>query len=304
MNCLVLGGNGFIGSHVTEHLRECGHKVTVFDRVSNPFVCPLSDVEYIYADFENETQLAKALAGQDVVIHLISTTVPATSNLDPVFDIQSNVVLTVKLLQACVAAGVKKVIFSSSGGTVYGIPQTLPIPESHPTNPISSYGITKLMTEKYLALFSHLYGIEYLVLRTANAYGERQNPQRKQGVITVFLWRLKHEESIRIWGDGSVVRDYIYVQDVAEACVQAAGKDTESHIFNIGSGVGRSLTEILDLLSQVTGLAPKLEWAVARPLDVPANVLTISLAQQQLGWQPTTDLYTGIQRTWDWLQTL
>src|SRR5690349_8458886 len=215
MNCLVLGGNGFIGSHLVDKLLADGHSVRVFNRHEEHFRKPIASVEYQYGDFGNRELLMEALKGVDAVFHLISTTLPKTSNDDPAFDVQSNVVETVFLLEQCMARQVKKIIFISSGETAYGKPPTLRIPEKSPTDPECSYGITKLAIEKYLYLFWYLHGLDYTILRLANAYGERQRPTATQGAIPVFLERAMRNDEIVVWGNGSVVRDYIHVKDIA-----------------------------------------------------------------------------------------
>ena len=303
MNCLVLGGNGFIGSYLVDLLLQKGHQVRVYDRADDRFRDRLAQVEYIYGELGNQGLLRAALTDIDVVFHLISTTVPGTSGADPAFDVQSNVVNTIRLLEECVAAGIKRLVFTSSGGTVYGIPRTIPVSESHPLNPICSYGITKLTIEKYLSLFRHLHGLEYVILRPSNVYGPRQNPFGQQGVIGVFLGKIVHQEPIVIWGDGSVVRDFLYVGDLVAALYRAATCNSlEERIYNIGSGDGQSINEILQALSTVTDQELDIRYTKARQFDVPVNVLDISLAKERLGWAPTTDLIESLSQTWKWIK--
>lgn len=305
MNYLVLGGNGFIGSHLVDLLLHEGHGVRVYDRADDRFRNRLAEVEYIYGELGNQGLIRAALTDMDVVFHLVNTTIPGTSNADPAFDVQSNVVDTIRLLEECVSAKIKRLVFTSSGGTVYGIPQTVPIPESHPLNPTCSYGITKLTIEKYLALFGHLYGLECVTLRPSNAYGERQNPFGQQGVVGVFLGKIVHQEPIIIWGDGSVTRDFVYAGDLAAALYQAAiCNSLTERTFNIGSGSGASINEVLEALSVVTGQDLDVRYTEARQFDVPVNVLDISLAKERLGWAPVTDLVSGLSRTWTWIQEI
>jgi UDP-glucose 4-epimerase len=303
MNCLVLGGNGFIGSHLVDLLLREGHRVRVYDRADDRFRSRLAQVEYIYGELGNQGLIRAALTDVDVVFHLVSTTVPGTSNADPAFDVQSNVVDTIRLLEECVAAKIKRFVFASSGGTIYGIPETVPIPESHPLNPTCSYGITKLVIEKYLALFGYLYDLDYVILRPSNAYGERQNPFGQQGVVGVFLGKIARQEPIVIWGDGSVTRDFVCVRDLAIALHQAAiHSSLEERIFNIGSGSGVSINEVLETLSATTGRDLDIRYTEARRFDVPVNILDISLAKERLGWAPTTDLVSGLSCTWTWVK--
>jgi UDP-glucose 4-epimerase len=261
-------------------------------------------VEYVYGRLEDREALRHALNGVDVVFHLIGATLPATSNADPTFDVQSNVIGTLGLLEECVSVGVSRLVFTSSGGTVYGIQQSNPIKESRPTNPICSYGITKLTVEKYLGLFHHLYGLEYVVLRCSNAYGTRQNPWGQQGAIAVFLGGVAQGNLITIWGDGTVVRDYIYVEDIIRAHVLAAQSTSDRLTLNIGSGVGHSLNQVLDLISSVAGRGVEVRYESAREADVPVNVLDPTLAKKRLGWRCEVALEEGIRRTWAWVQTI
>lgn len=303
MNCLVLGGNGFIGSYLVDLLLCEGHSVRVYDRADNHFRSRLARIEYVYGEMGNQGLFRAALTDVDVVFHLASTTIPSTSNADPAFDVQSNVVDTIRVLEECVVAKIERFVFISSGGTVYGIPRTVPVPESHPLNPICSYGVAKVAMEKYLALFGHLYGLDYVILRPSNAYGERQNPFGQQGVVGVFLGKIVRQEPIVIWGDGSVTRDFVYAGDLAAALYLAAIHDSfEERIFNVGSGIGVSVNEVLEVLSAIIERDLDVHYTEARQFDVPINVLDISLAKERLGWAPTTDLADGLSRTWTWIK--
>jgi UDP-glucose 4-epimerase len=304
MNCLVLGGNGFIGSHLLDKLLAEGHRVRVFDKYEEHYRKPLPDVDYRYGDFGNRGLLMEALKDMDIVFHLISTTLPKTSNDDPAFDVQSNVIETLFLLEQCVTRQIKKIIFISSGGTIYGNPSTLPIPENSPADPECSYGITKLTIEKYLALFNRLYGLEYTILRPSNAYGSRQNPDGIQGAISVFLGKVARGAPIQIWGDGKVVRDYIYIDDLVDAVSKAANIKTSDIIFNIGSGKGVSLKEIIEVINQVTKCDVSVEYLAKRTFDVPEIYLDVTRAHQQLNWTAATPIEDGIKKTWDFIQSL
>jgi UDP-glucose 4-epimerase len=304
MHCLVLGGLGFIGSHIVDALVAGGHEVTVFDlpnvTTKNLKQC-LDGVRIVSGDFKNVRDLSVAMEGIDIVIHLVGTTVPGPSNENPIYDVESNIIGTLKLLQKAIQKKVKKIIFASSGGTVYGVAQKIPIPETHQTNPICSYGITKLAIEKYLALYNQLYGLNYVVLRAGNAYGVRQRINGVQGAVAVFLGKVFRNESITIWGDGSVARDYVYVSDLVAAFMRVIDLDANSKIFNIGSGHAYSINEILSVIRDVTGRKPRVEFAPNRKLDVPINCLDIRRAEVELGWKPQIPIKEGISRTWKWL---
>lgn len=307
MKALIIGGNGFIGTNLADELMSRGHQVTIFDRYPNRYRQPNPGINYIYEDFANHGEVAAALSGIDCVYHLAYTTLPHTSNEDPSFDVRSNVLDSLQLFQSCLDHGVSKVVFISSGGTVYGIPKSYPINEDHATEPICSYGITKLTIEKYLALFQHLYKLDYVVVRLANPYGILQNPYAKQGVIAVYLGNIASGKPLTVWGDGNVVRDYIYITDAARALALAGeykAKPGEPRIFNIGAGQGAAIKEIVEAIRATVSMPVKVEYKAARAEDVPINVLDISRAKRLLQWQPEVSLTDGISRTWGWLQSL
>ncbi len=301
-NALVLGGNGFIGQHLVRELMAREWRVVVYDRaVVNRFVDWETQPQYVQGELGNRNLLREYLAGSDVVFHLAFTTIPKTSNDEPAYDVQSNVVTSVNLLTECVRAEVERVVFVSSGGTVYGIPQQLPVAEDHPTRPICSYGITKLMIEHYLGMFKYLHDLPYSIVRPSNPYGEGQNYLGQQGAIAVFLGRIAMGKPIEIWGDGSVARDYFYVGDLAQACVLAAETDIPDLVVNIGSGRGQSLCELLEIIRQTLGLEFEVRYQPGRTFDVSRLVLDIRRARQTLGWEPTVSLDSGLERTWDWI---
>lgn len=304
MKALVLGGGGFIGSHLTDLLLKSGDSVVVFDRPGVVRYRAFTEDEpviWLDGSFESQGDLEIAVKGCDIVYHLISTTLPKSSNSDPAFDVQSNLVGTLRLLDAARNAGVKKIVFSSSGGTVYGIPKYPLITELHRTDPVSSYGICKLAIEKYLALHRTLYGLDYCVLRLANPFGERQRLESAQGAIAVFLGSILKGRPIHIWGDGSVVRDYVHIEDVVRAFVTAARPSAENHrVFNIGSGEGKSLNDVLTAIERLHGSPITRIYEQGRPFDVPRNVLDISQAKQHLGWHPIVTFADGLARAYQW----
>jgi UDP-glucose 4-epimerase len=304
MKCLILGGGGFLGSHLSEALLLQGHEVRIFDRPNLLRFKPShqdAPMEWVEGDFVNREHIAHAVYGCDIVYHLISTTLPRSSNENPAYDVETNVVGTLHLLEAARKHQVKKVIFASSGGTVYGIPQEVPIKESHPADPICSYGIAKLAIEKYLSLFHLLYGMEYCVLRLANPFGERQRIAAAQGAIAVFLDKALRNESIEIWGDGTVVRDYFHVSDAVSALTKAITYKGSNRVFNIGSGVGQSLNEVLAVIESLLGTTVRRSYLPPRAFDVPTNVLDISKAIELLDWKPEVSFADGLSRTAHWL---
>ncbi len=303
---LVLGGKGFIGSHLVDELMAMGAFVRCFER---PHVVSLgkdhegdSNYELFEGDFVSEADIEAALDGCDTCFHLISTTQPKSSNQDPVFDVESNLLGTIRLLDHAVKSGLKKIIFVSSGGTVYGKPLQTPIPETHPTNPLCSYGINKLSIEKYLGLYHELYGLDYTVLRMSNPFGERQRTDASQGAVAVFLGKAIRGETIEIWGDGSVVRDYVYIHDVILALLAALDCSCEEHVFNIGSGKGVSLNELLDSIENITLYPTRRRYVKSRLFDVPDNVLDIDRAVSLLDWSPQISFEDGLMRFAKWLE--
>ena len=295
MRCLVTGGGGFLGSHLVERLVADGHSVRVLDvRPAQP-AAP-EGVEWLEGDFSHREVGANAVAGCEAVFHLASTTIPKTATDDPVFDVNTNVAGSIGLLQAAVRHRVKRVVFLSSGGTVYGIPQSVPIAETHPTNPVSAYGIGKLAIEKYFGMFHHLHALPYCVLRLANPYGPRQRPEAAQGAVTAFVARVVRGEEVPIWGDGSVVRDYLYVADAVDAIAAALASDY-CGVVNIGSGVGLSLNEVIDRIESTLGTKARRNYMPGRAFDVPANVLDNRRAREVLGWAPRTAFEAGVQET-------
>jgi UDP-glucose 4-epimerase len=306
MRITVFGGGGFIGSTIVDRLLRDNHEICVFER---PRVDPYRQfhdserVRWMTGDLTSMHDVTEAIDGCDVVIHLVSTTLPKSSNDDPIYDVQSNLVATLQMANVMVAKNVKKVIFISSGGTVYGDPVYLPIDEKHPTNPKVSYGITKLAIEKYLFLYQYQYGIKVNILRVANPYGERQRVETAQGAIAVFLDKALRKQAFEIWGDGTVTRDYLYIGDVADAFANAVQYDGGESVFNISSGYGTSLNEIIGKIETILGYPVERTYRPGRPFDVPASVLCNALAKRELRWEPRVALDTGIEMTAAWLRS-
>ncbi len=305
MRIVIFGGGGFIGSAIADRLLIDGHELRIFER---PRVQPYrmfashESVEWIDGDLSSMHDVAHAVDGMDAVMHLVSTTLPKGSNDDPIYDVQSNVVASLQLLDAMVQKKVARLVFISSGGTVYGPPHYLPVDEAHPTEPQVSYGITKLTIEKYLSLYRQLHGIRPVILRVANPYGERQRIETAQGAVGVFVHRALRGQPIEIWGDGSVTRDYVHVQDVADAFAQALVYEGDRTCFNISAGVGASLNELVVMLGEVLGQSLDVRYLPGRPFDVKVNVLSNALAHQELGWVPRIGMREGLERTVKWMR--
>jgi UDP-glucose 4-epimerase len=301
---LILGGKGFIGSHLVETILSHGLSVRVFDRADaeNLIAANLQgQVEFIEGEFEDTQRVAAALEGCDICFHLISTTIPKTSNESPAYDLKSNALNSIGLLEQARVSGLKKIVFMSSGGTVYGIPKYLPIDELHPTNPLCSYGITKLTIEKYLELYRSLYGIDYVIARCSNPYGERQRLVAAQGAAAVFLGKTLNGEKITIWGDGSVARDYIYIGDLISGLMAIMNYSGKEHIFNIGCGKPTTILELIAAIESVVGKKARLDIMSSRLFDVPINVLDITRAKSELCWTPKVSLNDGLLRMKNWI---
>lgn len=301
MNILVLGGTGFIGSHLVDALLADGQQVRVLSRNPEQYRSSLPEVDYRFGDFLDASLLAKSLEGIDTVIHALSTTVPGTSNKNPREDIHSNLEGTVGLLDAMVRGGTQRLIFLSSGGTVYGNTTANLIPEDSLLHPLSSYGIVKMAIEQYLLFYEHLCGVRPLILRPSNIYGPRHGHIGVQGIISTFLAAIKKGDPLKVWGDGSIVRDYLYIDDFVSVCMKGL-KSQEIGIFNAGAGVGFSIREIIECLSKVAGKTPRVELNPGRAFDTPKVILNISKAKKVFNWSPAVTLEEGIRRTWDWMK--
>lgn len=295
---VVLGGSGFLGQRLCEKLVRLGFGVRSVSRTGRPKgeAQPWwQSIEWISADMGTETSVP-AFVGAEVLFHLASSTYPSTSNVDSVFDLESNLVGCVRMLKAAVECEVKRVVFVSSGGTVYGIPRQNPIPETHPTDPICSYGIHKLAVEKYLHMYRKIHGLNSIVLRVSNMYGEFQDMDRPLGAVSHFIYRVVSSLPIEVWGDGATRRDYVYVDDVVAALLKAADYDGSEHIFNIGSGQSVSLNELIELILKRVNRSVPVHHSPARSFDIPENLLDISRAAKELAWTPTISLETGVDR--------
>jgi UDP-glucose 4-epimerase len=296
---IVLGGGGFLGVNLCRRLAAAGGRVRAFGRRCL-FPQALSGVDWYQGDFSDKAALAAAIASYDVVFHLVHATTPQSANLDMAADLQQNVVSTIALLDVSRNLGVKRIVFVSSGGVLYGQAKQVPTPEDAPTEPIAAYGIGKLAIEKYLALYRHLHGLDFRVLRVANPFGPFQVATKNQGIVAALIEHALAGEPTEIWGDGSAVRDYVFVDDVIDALQAAAADRSETRIFNIGSGRGRSLRDIIAAIEAQLGRRIEISWKPGRPIDVPVSVLAIERAQSALGWTPQTPFEQGLEQTIAW----
>jgi len=297
VKCFVIGGAGFIGSNLIDRLVRDGHEVIGYDVV--PARSEKSG-RWIVGDFTKETNWRELLSGVDVCFHLAATLLPKASNDDPIRDVRENLCGTIAVLEAARCLGTK-IVFSSSGGTIYGRAAGDVCRETDSTEPLCSYGITKLAIERYLDLYYELHGVRSVALRIANPYGPRQRLNATQGAIAVFIGRVLRGHTIDIWGDGGVVRDYVHVYDVVDACIAAAGYGGRHRIMNVGSGAGTSLLDVVGAIERATSMAADKCHHPSRGFDVPRVVLDITRAREELRWEPRTPLDEGVKATVEWV---
>ena len=303
MNVLVIGGNGFIGSHLIDGLLKVGHQVRVFDVQYERHRKPIKNVDYRISNLNNIPDLSDAMLGIDIIFHLASGSVPSTSNLDTVSDINNNLIPTLNILNLSVKLGIKRIVYFSSGGAVYGEPLTPKIVEEHSLNPISSYGILKATIEMYLSLYQRLYGLKPLILRPSNPYGPRQGNFKAQGVISTFLRKAQINEPMSVFGDGNSMKDYIYINDLISLTTELTFKG-EVGIYNLGSGNGTSINQIIEEIKLKTKRDLKINYIEKKIYDVNSFVLDVSKTSNVVGSFTYTPLGKGIGETWDWLNSI
>jgi UDP-glucose 4-epimerase len=299
-SALVIGANGFIGSHLVDALAASGAVVTAFDRFSSSTASfNASNVRRFTGEFLSRSDLEAAVEGQDYVFHFLSTTTPATAESDPTLDIRTNIAQTVELLESCVAAGVRHFYFASTGGAIYGQQGKAEYSETDRALPISPYGIGKLSIEHYLDYFRAKHGLESTILRISNPYGTRQKPHRKQGLIPIALRQIALGNPVVRLGDGSMVRDFVYVEDLVHMITPIVGAQTEFRLYNVGSGIGYSVNDILDSLRRVTGIEFAVEQRPVPPTFVDRVVLNTSRYQREFGTAALTTLDSGVASTYE-----
>lgn len=302
MNIILFGGTGFIGTNlVIELAKNKENHITIIDQSALYYkhieALGLSNVCFKSLSFALDSDFESVLQNQDVLYHLISTTVPTTSNQHISQEISANVMATTKLLEAAVACKVKKVVFISSGGTVYGKEFACPLSEQTPTNPITTYGLQKLTIEKLLYLFQYMYGLDYRIIRLANPYGPYQRPNGVLGAVTTFTYKAIKNETITVYGDGSVVRDFIYIDDAIRGILNIVNGESKHRLYNLGSGNGISILQVLNEIEKELGLKLNIEFLPGRTVDVPTNYLDISRYERCFGILNPISLSEGIRKT-------
>lgn len=298
MKILIVGGAGFLGSGIAKACLAAGHQVRVFTRPTRSLV-RLDDifdqVEVVHGDFMDDHAVGEALVGMDAVAHSLSTTFPKTVIASAAYDVMSNLLPTIRLVDNCLKQGVRNITYLSSGGTVYGEARYVPIDEEHPRNPLSLYGLSKLTIENYLHFIAQSQDLAVKTLRIGNPYGIEQNIYGVQGIVGVALGAMLRRRPFTIFGDGGNVRDYIAAEDVFRATV-AAIEYPCSLIANIGTGQGTSILELLSLIQDVAGSRLEIQHLPDRGIDVRKNILDSSLARTKLAWAPSTALEGGIAK--------
>ena len=304
MRTLVTGAAGFIGSTLVDRLLADGHSVVGVDDLSsgrpeNIVAAEQHDAfEFAKADIVSaDLNGLLAETRPEVVFHLAAQIDVRKSVVDPQFDSMINVVGTVRLAEAARASGVRKVVHTSSGGSIYGTPQTFPTPEDVPADPESPYAAGKVAGEVYLNMFRHLYGLECSHIAPGNVYGPRQDPHGEAGVVAIFSQGLLSGRPTKIFGDGTDTRDYVFVGDVVDAFVKAAGEAGGGQRFNVGTGVETSVRQLHTVIASAVGAADEPEFHPPRLGELKRSCLDISLAKRVIGWEPKVDIAEGVART-------
>ncbi len=303
MKIMVTGGAGFIGSWVADSYISNGHEVLIFDDLSSGRLENINaKAKFVKGDIRDRS-LVKSVMNDfkpDVVNHHAAQIDVRKSVEDPAYDAEVNIIGSITLLENSVKHGVKKFVFASTGGAIYGEPEDIPADESTPPMPISAYGTSKYAVEKYLEYYRHIYSLDFVALRYANVYGPRQNPHGEAGVVAIFCSRILSGRTCLIYGDGSQTRDYVYVGDVARASVLAL--NSKSGSYNIGTGVETSVNDLVSELGVASGRVFNTEYAGARAGEVLRISLEADLAEEVLGWEPRVFLDEGIRNTWEWFR--
>lgn len=306
MRVCILGGGGFIGQWVAQQLVDRGDSIVVMGRSQRPPGLPVK-VDYIKAEYGTDKILGKVMGQVDALIHLAYATVPSTSFSDPIYDLMANVPPSVALFQQAAAIKIKRLVFVSSGGTVYGDTEALPIREEASTNPVSPYGITKLTIERYAHMYHSLMGLPVVTLRPGNAYGVRHEGGPGGGFVAAAVKSAVNGTPLHIFGDGSAVRDYVHVSDVASGIVAGLVDGVPGETYNIGTGIGFSNTDIVRLVETVLGPEQgqiEIQYQPFRGFDVAANVLDSSRLAAVSGWKPVVPIEAGIKELWKACATL
>lgn len=302
MNIILFGAAGFIGKNLTVELSKNKEDIlTLVDEKKEFFLdilqYKLENVSIKEVFFNERSNFDDLLEGQDIVYHLVSTTVPATSNQSIAQELMANVIVTIYLLDSCVRCNIKKIVFLSSGGTIYGKDICCPIREESPSYPINSYGLQKLYIEKLIYLYHYMYGLDYRIIRLSNPYGPFQRPNGILGAVSTFTYKALKGEEIIVYGDGTVIRDFIYIDNAIKAIINIVEGEKKYRIFNVGCGYGTSIRNLLNVISSTLKVKLKISYKQERKMDVPENYLDITRYETCYGKIDAIPLNEGISKT-------
>ena len=298
MRILVTGGAGYIVSHVAETLIGEGHAVAILHDLSSGQIANVPQGATLYQCDIRGPQLQDVFdeVRPEIVSHHAAQISVRASIDEPRFDASVNVEGSLNVLEAAHNVGVRKILYASTGGALYGEPQYLPCNEEHPIEPMCHYGVSKYTMELYLGLYKRLYGMDYTILRYPNVYGPRQDPHGEAGVVAIFINQMLADKPVTIFGDGNQQRDFVYVGDIARASI-AALTEGSGEIVNLGSNIGTSVNQVFDILAAVTDYKREPNYAPARLGEVYQIYLTGERAKKLLGWEPTVSMLEGLQAT-------
>ena len=302
MNIIILGAAGFIGTNIALKLLENKNdKITLVD-TDKKYFCAFDynkyeNINIVETPFDKKTDFNKLIKGQDVVYHLFSTIIPTNSNLHIPYEFESNIVPTLHMLDSCAENFVKKIVFISSGGTVYGKESNCPLSEEMALKPITSYGIQKATIERLLYLYKYMYGLDYRIIRLSNPYGPYQRPNGQLGAVTTFIYKALKNEDIIVYGDGSVKRDFIYIDDVVKAIMNIVNGNSKHRTFNLGCGYGTSIKQLIQIIEFALNVKVNVKYTKPRKVDVPINFLDISRYENEYGKLKPLKLDMGIRKT-------
>ncbi len=293
---VLLGGSGFIGQHLVRALR--GLTGTVIYDLREP---PVERPElFVKGDMDDIKKIGEIIRPGDLVFHLVHSSIPAESDRAPGEDLSANLFRFMKLLEALADREAGRLFYSSSGGTVYGEPESIPIPESAPLRPKSGYGIVKMLMERYLQIFRHKRKLDYIIMRISNPYGPYQELSNRHGAVAAVMAALRRSEPFNVYGDGETVRDYIHIDDVCSALAGLVESGEKNRVFNIGTGEGTSLNRLISTIEEISGLRLDVLYKPIRGSDLSRNVLDTSSLGAATGWRPGLSLEQGLKKTWEY----
>jgi UDP-glucose 4-epimerase len=306
MKILVTGGAGFIASNIVDRLVNEGHEVVVIDNLLTGTVRNLNDKAKFYKLDIQDPKLESIFDKEkpDYVDHHAAQKDVRLSVSDPIYDAKINIIGTINILQNCVNHKVKKVVFASTGGAIYGEQDVFPAPENHPVRPISPYGISKLVAEHYLYYYKEIFGLEYVSLRYSNVYGPRQDPFGEAGVVAIFVQKMLKGEQPTINGDGKQTRDFVYVEDVVDANILALSNNLSESIFNIGTGIETSIKQVFSHLKGIVNFPIEEKYAPAKPGEQMRSVIECVKAEKLLNWKSKVSIKKGLENTCDYFRTI